>query len=159
MRHPNVISPIIPALKIALPLGVVALTVIHILSIINEIPLSDEWRWMKDLLIPYHRGEISFWQYLTGEYAFLCHSLFFVLLFILADYHWMGLDFSLMAYFGLAAYLLTWCLLTWYYFSLHAFRLDGLRYCGLLVFTFGYFSPLSDFPWLLVLFEYIYLFF
>lgn len=154
-----VLSKVIFTLKIILPLAVLALAVMHIFMVVQDVPLADEWRWLKDLLIPYQQGDINFWQYVTGEYAFLSHSHYLALLFILADYQWLGLDFAYMAYVGLVAYLLTWGMLVWYFLSLHQFKLNGHRYCGLLIFTIGYFSSLSDFPWLLVLFEYIYLFF
>lgn len=135
------------------------LTVGYIVMVINPVPLSDEWRWMKDLLIPYEQGKISFWQYITGEYAFLSHSHYFTLLFIFADYHWLGLDFSHMAYAGLVAYILTWCMLVWYYLSLHNYQLNFAGYVGLVILTLAYASPLPDFPWGLVLFEYVYYFF
>lgn len=152
-------TALISSLKILLPVALMCLTVGYIVMVINPVPLSDEWRWMKDLLIPFEQGSINFWQYITGEYAFLSHSHYFTLLFILADYHWFGLDFSHMAYAGLVAYILTWCMLVWYYLSLHNYQLNFTGYAGLIILTLAYASPLPDFPWGLVLFEYIYYFF
>lgn len=147
------------SLKVLLPLAPLSLTIGYILLVINPVPLSDEWHWMEALLIPYQQGDISFWQYITGEYSFLSHSHYFTLLFILIDYTWFGLDFSHMAYTGLVAYVMTWLMLVWYYLSLHSYQLKKTQCTCLLILTLAYASPLPDFPWVLVLFEYVYYFF
>ncbi len=139
-----------------LPLGLAALTLFQAIAVTNDVPLADEWRWMRDLLIPYQRGEIGFWQFITGEYAFLSHSHYFTLLSILGIHNWLNMDFAYLAYIGLVAYVLTWVMLVRYYLALHNHQLDLQRYLALLLVTIAYFSPLSDFPWLLVMFEYVY---
>ena len=141
------------------PLVILGLTLGYILAVINPVPLSDEWRWMQALLIPFIESDINFWQYITGEYSFLGHSHYLTLLFIYTDYQIFGLDYTHMAYIGLIAYLLTWSLLVWYYLALHQYQLNTQGYTCLLLLTLGFASPLSDFPWGLVLFEYLYFLF
>lgn len=105
-RHP--ICLFLPAIIIA------GCTLLHVLLIISGVPLADEWRWMKDLLIPYVQGDIGFWSYLTGEYALFSHTHYLTLLFMLASYIWWDLDFALMAYAGTAALLAGWIMLVFY---------------------------------------------
>lgn len=133
-------------------------TLLHVLLITTGVPLADEWRWMKDLLIPYIHGEISFWTYLTGEYALFSHTHYLTLLFMLASYLWWNLNFALMAYVGAAALLAGWLML-WLYMKRIQDRQGGEKnYWLLLILTAAYFSPLSDFPWSLVVFEYLFYF-
>lgn len=149
-RHP--ICLLLPAIIIA------GCTLIHIVLVTTGVPLADEWRWMQRLLIPYVNGEIGFWQYLTGEYALFSHTHYSTLLFMLGSYFWGGLDYSLMAWFGLVGYIGTWLLLIFYSRSLLREKEEWLQYACLLILTAAYFSPLSDFPWALVVFEYIFYF-
>lgn len=137
-------------------LVIVAITTHHIITVTNAVPLGDEWRWMRALLIPYKSGEIGFWEYITGEYAFLGHSHYLTLLSMLAIHDWFYMDFAYLAYMGIAAYLLCWLVLVRYFLSVHTEALKGRAYLGLVIISLGFFSPLSDFPWLLVMFEYIY---
>lgn len=146
-------------LKVCLPILLLLSTIGYIVSVINSVPLGDEWRWMKNLLIPYEYGNINLWEYVTGEYAFLSHSHYFTLLFIYFDYQVFGLDYAHMSYFGLGMYIACWCLLAWYFLLLHDYKLNFVGYLCFLIFTVAYASPLSNFSWGLVLFEYLYFFF
>lgn len=148
----NPICLFLPALIIA------GCTLIHIVLVTTGVPLADEWRWMQRLLIPYINGEIGFWQYLTGEYALFSHTHYSTLLFMLGSYFWSDLDYSLMAWFGLVGYVGTWLLLIFYIRSLLQEKEKWLQYACFLILTAAYFSPLSDFPWALVVFEYIFYF-
>lgn len=149
-RHPMCLF--LPAIIIA------GCTFIHIILVTTGVPLADEWRWMERLLIPYVNGEIGFWQYLTGEYALFSHTHYLTLLFILGSYYWGDLDYSLMTWAGLIGYVGTWVLLVFYLKPLLVGKEKWLQYSSLLILTAAYFSPLSDFPWSLVVFEYIFYF-
>lgn len=145
-----------PAVLLLPVLMIVGCTVTHIILVTTGVPLADEWRWMQRLLIPYVNGEIGFWQYLTGEYALFSHTHYLTLLFILGSYYLGNLDYALMAWFGLAGYLGAWLLLVAYVKKLITEQEKWLQYTCLLILTAAYFSPLSDFPWALVVFEYIF---
>lgn len=147
------------AFCLVIPVIVIAgLTLTHIILVTTGIPLADEWRWMQRLLIPYLNQDIGFWQYLTGEYALFSHTHYLTLLFILGSYWWGDLDYSLMTWFGLVGYYGTWLLLILYVRPMLVNTEKWLQYVCLLMLTAAYFSPLSDFPWGLVVFEYIFYF-
>lgn len=135
----------------------IAINVFFILGVTFGIPLADEWRWLKELLIPLHRGEISAFDYLIGEYAFLAHSHYLALLFLWLDFAWFDLNFSYFTYIGVVFYLLAYGAILLY---LKRYLQQDLRVniAAILILSVGYFCITSDFPWLLVMFEYVYFF-
>jgi hypothetical protein len=135
----------------------IAINVFFILGVTFGIPLSDEWRWLKELLIPLHRGEISTLDYLLGEYAFLAHSHYLALLFLWLDFTWFDLSFSYFTYIGVVFYVLAYGAILLY---LKRYLQQDLRVniAAILILSVGYFCITSDFPWLLVMFEYVYFF-
>lgn len=140
---------------IAAPFVVVG--VVFALGVTFGIPLSDEWRWVKELLIPLVNDDISFKQYMLGEYSLLSHSHFLALFFLWLDYHLFDLDFNYFTYIGLIFYVSGYVLILGY---IRQF-LQGQLWVDLpaiLIVSIGYFCITSDFPWLLVVFEYVYFF-
>lgn len=135
----------------------VLLNVVFVLGVTFGIPLNDEWRWVKELLIPLQRGEISIGEYLLGEYSFLSHSHYLALLFLWFDFVWLNLDFSYFSYVGLSFYILAYVVLLLYVKN-YLQKDMMLDIAALLVLSVGYFCITSDFPWLLVTFEYVYFF-
>lgn len=138
---------------VVLPFAVA--TMMHALRVTSGIPLADEWRWFADLLIPYFKGEISFVRYLTGEYSLLSHTHFPALgLLYLTCARW-SCSLAVFTYVGLAAMLIGGGVLT-----LQAVRAGqrsiAMLLCGLTVLAAGCFCITNDFPWLLVVFEYVY---
>lgn len=135
----------------------IAINVFFILGVTFGIPLADEWRWLKELLIPLHRGEISAFDYLIGEYAFLAHSHYLALLFLWLDFAWFDLNFSYFTYIGVVFYVLAYGAILLY---LKRYLQQDLRVniAAILILSVGYFCITSDFPWLLVMFEYVYFF-
>lgn len=134
-----------------------AINAVFILGVTFGIPLSDEWRWVKELLFPLQRGEIGLAQYLLGEYAFLSHSHYLALLFLWFDYAYLSLDFRYFSYLGLLFYLATYVALLMYC-KRYLFQDRHFSLAPLLILSVGYFCITSDFPWLLVVFEYVYFF-
>ncbi|MDP2178383.1 MAG: hypothetical protein U1E13_11595 [Methylophilaceae bacterium] len=134
------------------------LTVFYALDVMNGIPLGDEWRWIKNLLLPYVDGKIGFWNYLTGEYSFLGHTHFLTLMALLVNYQFFSLDLVYLAYFGLVFYVLGWLLLLMYLFRYQSDK-SWYTMLSIALITVAYFSITTDFPWLLVSFEYFYYFF
>jgi hypothetical protein len=135
----------------------VAVNAVFILGVTFGIPLSDEWRWVKELLFPLQRGEIGLGQYLLGEYAFLSHSHYLALLFLWFDYSYLSLDFRYFSYLGLLFYLSTYVALL-VYCKRYLFQDINFSLAPILILSVGYFCITSDFPWLLVVFEYVYFF-
>lgn len=135
----------------------IAINVFFISGVTFGIPLADEWRWLKELLIPLHRGEISAFDYLIGEYAFLAHSHYLALLFLWLDFAWFDLNFSYFTYIGVVFYVLAYGAILLY---LKRYLQQDLRVniAAILILSVGYFCITSDFPWLLVMFEYVYFF-
>ena len=135
----------------------IAINVLFILGVTFGVPLADEWRWLKELLIPLHRGEISAFDYLIGEYAFLAHSHYLALLFLWLNFAWFDLNFSYFAYIGVVFYVLAYGAILLY---LKPYLQQDLRVniAAILILSVGYFCITSDFPWLLVMFEYVYFF-
>lgn len=130
-------------------------TIIYALRVTTGIPLADEWRWFNDLLIPLLKGDISFSRYLTGEYALLSHTHLPALGFLyLACTRW-SCSLVLFTYVGLTAMLLGGLLLGWQA-TRTASRSLSMTICGMAVLGGGYFCITNDFPWLLVVFEYVY---
>ena len=142
-------------LYLAIPFIVVS--VIFILDVSFGIPLNDEWRWTKELLIPLLNGELGFKRYMLGEYSLLSHSHFLALLFLWIDYHLFDLDFNYFSYIGLIFYVLGYLLILFY---IKAFLQGDLwiDVPAILILSVGYFCITSDFAWLLVMFEYVYFF-
>ncbi|MGL4433058.1 MAG: hypothetical protein ACRCUW_10565 [Plesiomonas shigelloides] len=141
-------------------LTVFFVTLIYILRVSNGIPLADEWRWMTELLISYSNSNISFYQYITGEYEFLSHSHFLTLFAILLSYKYFNLDFFVLNFVGImfwvASFILVMLLLEYF---LKKNKADNTTYiCSIIVTATGFGTITSDFPWLLVMFEYIYFF-
>lgn len=135
----------------------VLLNVVFVLGVTFGIPLNDEWRWVKELLIPLQRGEIGIGEYLMGEYSFFSHSHYLALLFLWFDFVWLNLDFSYFSYIGLLFYILAYVALLLY--VKNYLQKDLIpNVAALLVLSVGYFCITSDFPWLLVTFEYVYFF-
>ncbi|MDO8344628.1 MAG: hypothetical protein Q7T48_15610 [Cellvibrio sp.] len=142
-------------LYLAIPFLLV--NIIFILGISFGIPLNDEWRWIKELLVPLLNGEISFQRYMLGEYSLLSHSHFLALLFLWIDYYLFDLDFTYFSYVGLIFYVLGYVLILGYVKQF----LQGDAWVDLpavLILSIGYFCITSDFAWLLVMFEYVYFF-
>lgn len=135
----------------------ICVNVIFVLGVTFGIPLSDEWRWTKELLMPLERGDITFSEYLLGEYAFLSHSHYLALLFLWLDFSWLNLDYAYFTYVGLVFYVLAYVAILLY--VKRYFHQDlKLNIAALLIISVGYFCITSDFPWLLVVFEYVYFF-
>ena len=135
----------------------VATNVFFVLGVTFGIPLSDEWRWVKELLIPLHRNEISVFEYLTGEYAFLSHSHYLALLFLWFDFEWLDLNFNYFTYAGVVFYVLAYGAIL-LYLKENLQKDLCVNIAALLILSVGYFCITSDFPWLLVVFEYVYFF-
>jgi hypothetical protein len=139
---------------------VLSMTLVYIITVINAVPLEDEWRWIISLIIPYSRGEINVIQLITGEYEFLSHSHYLTLSFILFIYEFFNLNFMLMNYAGIffwvAAFILIIGALENRLVNSGAEPSDHVM--AMLVASIGYCTITSDFPWLLVTFEYIYFF-
>lgn len=140
---------------IAIPF--IVINVLFVLGVTFGIPLSDEWRWVKELLIPLHRGEISFSTYLLGEYAFLSHSHYLALLFLWLDFAWFELNFSYFTYIGVVFYILAYGAIL-LYLKRYLQQDLSVNIAAILILSVGYFCITSDFPWLLVMFEYVYFF-
>jgi hypothetical protein len=132
-------------------------TVFYAFKVMNGIPLADEWRWFKNLLLPYIDRQIGIWAYVSGEYSFLGHTHFVSLLALLADYKQFSLNLLYLAYFGTAFYVLGWVLLLVFFLRNHPDRSRYEFFCLILI-TVAYFCITTDFPWLLVVFEYFYYF-
>lgn len=140
---------------IAIPF--ILINVFFVLGVTFGIPLSDEWRWVTELLIPLHRGEISVFDYVTGEYAFLSHSHYLALLFLWLDFAWFDLNFNYFSYIGVVFYVLAYGAILLH--LKHYLHKDlSVNIAVLLILSVGYFCITSDFPWLLVVFEYVYFF-
>lgn len=139
---------------------VFGITMFYIIAVVNAIPLADEWRWVTSLIIPYSKGEISALQLITGEYEFLSHSHYLTLSYILFIYKFFHLDFMLMNYAGIffwiAGFILTVRFLEGRLANRNVEKTDHVM--AVLVASVGYCSITSDFPWLLVTFEYVYFF-
>lgn len=133
------------------------LNVCFVVGVTFGIPLSDEWRWLKELLMPLHRGEITVGDYLLGEYAFLSHSHYLALLFLWFDFAWLDLNFSYFSYVGLLFYVLAYGAIL-FYLRRYLQQDLTLNVAALLILSVGYCCITSDFPWLLVVFEYVYFF-
>lgn len=135
----------------------VVINVNFIVGVTFGIPLADEWRWIKDLLIPLLNDEIDWKKYLIGEYAFLSHSHYAALSFLWLDYHIFDLDLKYFAYFGIVFYVLGYLLLLG---CMQRLMIGDWRQDlpPMLIVTVGYFCITSDFSWLLVVFEYFYFF-
>lgn len=130
-------------------------TVIYALRVTTGIPLADEWRWFNNLLIPLLKGDILFSRYLTGEYALLGHTHLPALgLLYLTCTRW-SCSLVLFTYVGLTAMVLGGLLLGWQA-TRTASRSLSMSICGMAVLGGGYFCITNDFPWLLVVFEYVY---
>jgi hypothetical protein len=141
-------------LALGVSLAVAACTVAYVVRVMNNIPLSDEWAWVGYLLVPYEEGRIGWRQYITGQYTFLGHSHFITLGLLLLSYRYFGLGFWVEPTIGVVSLLAGALLLGWQFAR---WRRDGVDYpLAVLVATVGYFCITSDFPWLLVLFEYFY---
>ena len=147
--------PTIAGLLIATTIPVAALA--YALQVLNGVPLADEWRWLRNLLIPHLRGEIGFGDYLAGEYAFLGHTHFLTLLALYLDHRWAGLDLERLAQFGLVFYVAGYALLV-LYLRAHAPRPEPSQWLALAALAAAYFPLTTDFPWGLVVFEYLYYF-
>jgi len=107
--------------------------------------------------MPFMQGYISFGQYLRGEYSFLGHSHYLAIFFLYLDYRFLQLDMNYFTYVGLLFYLLGYALILSYAKSfLHVDTKQNIA--ALLIGSVGYFCITSDFPWLLVVFEYVYFF-
>lgn len=145
----------IAGLLLATAIPVVA--VAYALQILNGVPLADEWRWLRMLLIPHLRGEIGFGDYLAGEYAFLGHTHFLTLLAFYLDHRWAGLDLERLAQFGLVFYVAGYALLV-LYLRAQSPRLGPSQWLALAALAAAYFPLTTDFPWGLVVFEYLYYF-
>jgi hypothetical protein len=134
---------------------IVAVT--YALQVFNGVPLADEWRWLGRLLIPLLRGEIGFGEYLAGEYAFLGHTHFVTLLALYLDHRWAALDLERLAQLGLVFYVAGYVLLV-LYLRARTPRPDLAHRLALLALAAAYFPLTTDFPWGLVVFEYVYYF-
>ncbi|MBB5273491.1 hypothetical protein [Quisquiliibacterium transsilvanicum] len=145
----------IAGLMLATAIPVVA--VAYALQVLNGVPLADEWRWLRNLLIPHLRGEIGFGDYLAGEYAFLGHTHFLTLLAFYLDHRWAGLDLERLAQFGLVFYVAGYALLV-SYLRAHEPRPAPAQWLALAALAAAYFPLTTDFPWGLVVFEYLYYF-
>lgn len=148
-----------PKLVVLLGIAIAPLlTVFYAIQVVNGVPLGDEWRWFRDLLLPYVDGEIGFWTYITGEYSFLGHTHFLTLLSILICYQHFSLDLVYLAYFGLVFYVFGGLMLM---AVARRYLPDHPWHAAMCVVLVGvaYFSITTDFPWLLVSFEYFYYFF
>ncbi|MFP5462766.1 MAG: hypothetical protein ACLGII_14565 [Gammaproteobacteria bacterium] len=142
---------------LALASAIPVVAVVYALQVINGVPLADEWRWLRKLLIPHLRGEIGFGDYLTGEYAFLGHTHFLTLLAFYLDHRWTGLDLERLAQFGLVFYVAGYALLVMY-LRAQAPRPGPPQWLALAALAAAYFPLTTDFPWGLVVFEYVYYF-
>lgn len=131
------------------------LALAYALRVLNGVPLADEWRWIHDLLLPWVNGELPFWRYITGEYAFLGHTHFFTLWALYVDWRWFGLDLRVLALWGLVFYVAAYLALMVYTLKLARPHSRG-RWLALAGMSAAYFCMTSDFPWLLVVFEYGY---
>lgn len=135
-----------------------ALTLVYALQVVNGVPLGDEWRWFSELLLPYIDGEIGFWSYITGEYSFLGHTHFLTLFAFLSSYKFFSLELVYLAYLGLVFHLLGGAMLlalAWRPLPDRPWHAP----LGVLLVGVAFFSITTDFPWLLVTFEYSYYFF
>lgn len=149
----------IPRVLVLLAIAIAPLiTVFYALDVVNGVPLGDEWRWFRDLLLPYADGEIGFWSYISGEYSFLGHTHFLTLVAFLLSYQFFSLDLVYLAYFGLFFYVLGGLFLLRFAYHSSPGRPKQAA-LGAVIAGMAYFSITTDFPWLLVSFEYFYYFF
>lgn len=133
----------------------VVINVFFVLGVTFGIPLGDEWRWLKELLIPLYQDEINTFDYLLGEYAFFSHSHYLALLFLWLDFIWFDLNFSYFSYIGLICYVLAYGAIL-LYAKRYLHQDVCVNIAAALILSVGYFCITSDFPWLLVVFEYVY---
>ena len=148
MQHPNNITTIT---RQAIVIAIAVITVKYAISVTTGIPLADEWKWIKELIIPLQQGELSFRDYISGEYAFLGHTHFLTLLGLYANLLISNLDLKYMAYFGLLFYVGGFIAISITTKSDHEYIRPSIILIALI-----YFNPGTDFPWLLVVFEYTY---
>lgn len=130
---------------------------VYVAQVLNGIPLADEWRWLSNLLIPLLNEKISFFEFITGEYSFLGHTHFLTLIAIFINFKVSMLEMINLAYWGMIYYFAGWVLLIW---AVQQSRKssDVINWIGLLGITAPYFTLTTDFPWLLVVYEYFYYF-
>ncbi|WP_429204060.1 hypothetical protein [Aeromonas veronii] len=135
-------------------------TLTYILRVSNGIPLADEWRWITELLIPYSNSNISLYNYITGEYEFLSHSHFLTLLALLLSYKYFNLELFYLSFVGILFWVASFFLLMLLIeFFLKKSKADNTTYiCSIIMTATGFGTITSDFPWLLVMFEYVYFF-
>lgn len=137
-------------------ISIALITCSYAILVGNDVPLGDHWRWIKYLLIPYSRGEISLLHYMFGQYKFLSHSHFLALAFLLLSYKEFSLSFYPQLVFGMVFYIAGYLLIARRVLS---FRESNFtNNLGMVAFTAAYFIITTDFPWFLVVFEYSYLF-
>jgi len=135
-------------------------TLTYILRVSNGIPLADEWRWITELLIPYSSSKISLYHYITGEYEFLSHSHFITLFALLLSYKFFDLELFALSFVGIIFWVASFLLLMLLIESfLKKNKADNTTYiCSIIMTATGFGTITSDFPWLLVMFEYVYFF-
>lgn len=127
------------------------------LVVANDNLFGDYWRWTKKLLMPLENGEITFWQYLLGDYSFLNHSHFFTLLLYWLNFKILNINLYLENSIGLLFYLAT--PLLFYRYLKDQTQLGGNELAGwCLVLVLVFFYPAVDLAWNLVVLEYFYLF-
>lgn len=139
-------------------LVVLLITLVYALSLVNGVPLDDEWRWFAQLLL-LKEEKISFLKYVTNEYSLLSHSQILAILFLWFDEKFLAADFAYFAYIGLVFYCAGFGLLSLYLKDASQQQSCVILTAASLISACGYFCTTTDFPWLLVVFEYIYYFF
>lgn len=138
--------------------AIALIAAIYACKALNGIPLADEWRWMNHLLIPYLNGKISFLEYITGEYSFFGHTHFLTLAALLINYNTSSLNLIHLAHWGLIFYFAGWVILLRSFYQRSTLKTSS-DWLVLLGITASYFTLTTDFPWLLVVYEYFYYFF
>jgi len=70
-----------------------------------DFPVSDQWVWLRNVVLPYADNQIDFWGFITYEFETLSHSHILTLLAIYINYHLLDLNFSMNGAIGHAALL------------------------------------------------------
>ncbi len=72
-------------------------------SIDSRLISGDQWVWLLNVVLPFERGELGYWEAITYEYSPFSHSHILSLILFLADFEYFGFQLDTDKYVGIAA--------------------------------------------------------